>query len=73
MDITQEQIKEIVLKLKGYYPNRAEEASQILLHEYELPLSIASAIMYLVRTLAEKDNFLLWQTFDVRTQPFHIN
>ena len=54
MDITQEQIKEIVLKLKGYYPNRAEEASQILLHEYELPLSIASAIMYLVRNISRK-------------------
>ena len=68
-----QQIKEIISKLKDYYPERAEEASQLLIEEYGMSLDLASSIMYVVRLLAENSSWYNWPTFDVRHQPFWLN
>ena len=73
MYLSQEEIKELVNKLKEYYPDRAEEASNILIQEYELPLAIASTIMYLVRTLVEGQNWFNWPVLNAKEKPFFMN
>jgi hypothetical protein len=70
---TQEEINQLVIRLKDYYPNRAEEATQILLNEYGLPMPIAAFIMNLVKMLVEKNNCSMWPILDARTQPFYVN
>ena len=70
---SQEEIHQLIVRLKEYYPNRAEEASNIILQEYEFPLALAESIMHIVRMLAEKNNCLEWPIFDVRTQPIYVN
>ena len=69
----QEEMHKLIVRLKEYYPNRAEEASQILLHEYEFPIAIAASIMHLVRMLVEKNNCMEWAKLDAGMQPFYIN
>ena len=70
---SQEEIHQLIVRLKEYYPNRAEEASNILLQEYEFPLAMAASIMHMVRMLVEKNNCTLWPKLDATTQPFYVN
>jgi len=70
---SQEEIHQLIVRLKEYYPNRAEEASNILLQEYEFPLAMAASIMHMVRMLVEKNNFMLWPRLDATIQPFYVN
>ena len=70
---SQEEIHQLIVRLKEYYPNRAEEASNILLQEYEFPLAMAASIMHMVRMLVEKNNCALWPKLDATTQPFYVN
>ena len=70
---SQEEIHQLIVRLKEYYPNRAEEASNILLQEYEFPLAMAASIMHMVRMLVEKNNCTSWPKLDATTQPFYVN
>ena len=70
---SQKEIQQLVVRLKEYYPNRADEAVEILMNEYELSMPIIASIMYLVKTIAEKNSFLEWSTLNAQTQPFYVN
>lgn len=70
---SQDEINNLIVRLKEYYPNRAEEATQILLQEYELSMPIAASIMHMVKVLVEKNNFLMWPALDARALPFYVN
>ncbi len=63
----------IIKRLKALYPERAEEASQILLNEYNLPMEVASSIMHIVRLAVEGRQWQSWPFLDVSRQPFFIN
>ena len=70
---SQEEINNLIVRLKDYYPNRANEAIDILTHEYELSAPLIGAIMHLVRTIAEKNNCFMWPVYNVVMQPFYVN
>ena len=63
----------IIKRLKALYPERAEEASEILLNEYHLPMAVASSIMHIVRMAVEGKQWQTWPFLDVSRQPFFIN
>ena len=70
---SQDEIHDLILRLKDYYPHRADEASDILLHEYNFPMQLAASIMHIVRMLVEKNNCLMWPYYDARFVLFHVN
>ena len=68
-----QQIKEIIHKLKDYYPGRAEEAAQLLIEDYWMSLDMASSIMYVVRLLVQNESWYNWPAYNVQHQPFWLN
>ena len=63
----------IIKRLKALYPDRAEEASEILLNEYKLPMEVASSIMHIVRLSVEGRQWQSWPYLDVSRHAFFIN
>tara|TARA_R100000306_G_scaffold38654_1_gene38483 strand:- start:276 stop:494 length:219 start_codon:yes stop_codon:yes gene_type:complete len=70
---SQEEMNDLIIRLKDYYPHRADEASDILLHEYNFPMQLAASIMHIVRMLVEKNNCMLWPPFDASNLLFYVN
>jgi len=70
---SQEEINKLVIRLKDYYPNRPEEAMELLTNEYELPMPLVASIMYLVKTLSDNKNCFVWPVLNARGQPFYVN
>ena len=63
----------IIKRLKDLYPDRAEEASLILLNEYKLPMEVASSIMHIVRLAVEGRQWQAWPYLDISGHYFFIN
>ena len=71
--LSEEAVKELVDKLLPLYPNEAEQAVQILLEEYQLPIHVAYMIMSLVDVQKSREKLLNWPLFDVSYRAFGLN
>ena len=71
--INKEELTALVERLIPLYPDKVEEATAILLEEYELPLQVSAMIMALVKMKAEIRNFYGWPHLEATRLFFGIN
>jgi len=72
-DISEEELYSIIKRLAPMYPQDAEKATNILLHEYEFTTQIAYLIMTMVHIQETNKHIFTWPRMDVEYSVFCIN
>ena len=72
-NIPEEELNSILKRLIPMYPQDAERATDILLHEYEFPTQLAYLIMTMVHIQQMSKSVFNWPVMDVRNSIFCIN
>ena len=70
---SENELNDIINRLIPLYPEEVHKATEILLEEYKLDMSIATMIMVLVRIRAEIKNAGTWPKMDARHCLFGMN
>lgn len=73
LPINKEELLAIIERLVPLYPERVQEATNILLEEYKLPMHLAIMIMTLVRMKVDIQSFYIWPKLDATRLLFGVN